>query len=504
MLDFLKSKKTAVSRKTVAAPSVVTPVPGPVMKPDLLSVEDAKAMSVEKMTDLFKTHYNPGQLHFMKLLGFHKIKIERAEGMYYFDQNGRAILDFFGGFGSLAMGHNNPRIIAARKKFQDEQRHEIAMAFMSQYATALAHNIAAVSPGDLDMVFLGSSGSEAMEAALKVCERAAGPDRSMVLFAENSFHGKTKGVLSYTDGPLYKGEFKLLENGVRVPFGDIDAIEAAFKAHPEIGTVCLETIQGGGGINMAPAAFWQKLRALCDKYDVLWLADEVQCGVGRTGRFYAFEHYGVVPDVTAIAKSLGGGKCAMAAMIARTDVYMKAYGTPKTALIHAAATFGGIGEGCITAMETINALYEDNLINNAAETGAYLKSELERLQAKYPDIIKDVRGQGFMVGLEFQDFSQTLPAVMRPAVAMLDDKLKGSLSGFMGALLLRDHDVLVAFTEYNRNVVRLLPPLICTKENVDQLVGAMDKMMSKGVVMIVKDFIAAQVIEKKSKGKKAA
>ncbi|KAG1648446.1 Aminotransferase PigE [Nymphon striatum] len=194
----------------------------------------------------------------------------------------------------------------------------------------------------------------------------------------------------------------------------------------------------------------------------------------------------------------------MAAMIARTEIYMKAYGTPKTALIHAAATFGGIGEGCITAMETINALYEDGLIDNAAETGAYLKSELERLQAKYPDIIKDVRGQGLMVGLEFQDFSQTLPAVMRPAVAVLDDKLKGSLSGFMGALLLRDHDVLVAFTEYNRNVVRLLPPLVCTKENVDQLITAMDKMMSKGVVMIVKDFIAAQVIEKKTKDRKKA
>ena len=503
MLDFLKSKKKQVARAGAPETHIVPHIAGPVEKPDLISVEEAKAMSVEKMTDLFKAHYNPGQLHFMKLLGFHKVKIERAEGMFYYDQNDRPILDFFGGFGSLAVGHNNPRIIAARKKFQEEQRHEIAMAFMSQYATALAHNIAAVSPGDLDMVFLGSSGSEAMEAALKVCERAAGPDRSMVLFAENSFHGKTKGVLSYTDGPLYQGEFKLLHNGVKVPFGDIDAIEAAFKAHPEIGTVCLETIQGGGGINTAPAEFWQRLRALCDKHDVLWLADEVQCGVGRTGRFYAFEHYGVVPDVTAIAKSLGGGKCAMAAMIARTEIYMKAYGTPKTALIHAAATFGGIGEGCITAMETINTLYEDGLIDNAAETGAYLKSELQRLQSKYPDIIKDVRGQGFMVGLEFQDFSQTLPAVMRPAVAVLDDKLKGSLSGFIGALLLRDHNVLVAFTEYNRNVIRLLPPLVCTKENVDQLITAMDALRSKGVVMIVKDFIAAQVVEKKPK-KKAA
>ncbi len=144
----------------------------------------------------------------MKLLGFNKIKVETAEGMYYIDQNGRKILDFFGGFGSLALGHNHPRIIAARKQFQDENRHEIGIAFMSQYAAALAKNLAEIAPGDLDMVFLGSSGSEAMEAAIKVAERAAGPKRPRIVYAENSFHGKTKGVLSITDGPLYRGEFR--------------------------------------------------------------------------------------------------------------------------------------------------------------------------------------------------------------------------------------------------------------------------------------------------------
>ncbi|WP_375567784.1 aspartate aminotransferase family protein [Oceaniradius stylonematis] len=462
-------------------------------KPDLMSVADAKAMGVPAMTELFKAHLNPGQLHFMKLLGFHKIKIESAEGMYYTDQNGRKILDFFGGFGSLALGHNHPRILETRKVFQDEKRHEIAMAFMSQYAAALAHNIAACSPEDLDMVFLGSSGSEAMEAALKVAERAAGPERPLVVYAENSFHGKTKGVLSITDGPLYRGEFKLLDNGVKVPFGDIEAVEAAFKAHPEIGVICLETVQGGGGIIGADSAFWHKLRDLCDEHDVIWVADEVQCGLGRTGRFYAFEHHGVVPDVTALAKSLGGGKCAMAAMIARRDIYMKAYGTPKTAMIHAQATFGGIGEASVTALETINVLYEEGLIDNAADTGAYLIAELERLKAKYPQIIKDVRGQGLMVGLEFHDFSQTLPAVLRPAVAMLDDKLKGSLSGFIGALLLRDHDILVAFTEYNRNVIRLEPPLICERSHVDQFIAGFDALLGRGIVAIVRDFVKSQV-----------
>jgi acetylornithine/succinyldiaminopimelate/putrescine aminotransferase len=489
-MNIMTKPETTHARAVVNAPALS---PDAIAKPDLISVEAAKAMNLATMTDLFKAHLNPGQLHFMKLLGFHKVKVESAEGMFYVDQNGRKILDFFGGFGSLAFGHNHPRILDARKKFQDEKRHEIAIAFMSQYAAALAHNLAKCSPGSLDMVFLGSSGSEAMEAAIKVAERAAGPKRPKIVYAENSFHGKTKGVLSITDGQLYRGEFKLIDNTVRVPFADIDAVEAAFKSDPAIGVIVLETIQGGGGIVQAPAEYWQKLRALCDQYGVLWVADEVQCGLGRSGRFYAFEHYGVVPDVTALAKSLGGGKSAVGAMIASREVYMNAYGTPKTAMIHAAATFGGIGEASITAIEALNVLYDEGLIDNAATTGAYLLERLQALQAKHPKIIKDVRGKGFMIGLEFHDFSQTLPMVLRPIVSVLDDKLKGSLSGFVGALLLRDYDVLVAFTEYNRNVIRLEPPLICQPEHVDRFVDALDSLLSRGIVSIVKDFVKSQM-----------
>ncbi|OCP26410.1 MULTISPECIES: aspartate aminotransferase family protein [unclassified Ensifer] len=475
--------------KAVSAP----PLDNDLARPNLLTVEQAKAMSIGDITTAFKDHLNPGQLHFMKLLGFHKVKIESAEGMHYTDQNGRKILDFFGGFGSLAFGHNHPRVLEARRKFQDEKRHEIAIAFMSQYAAALAKNIAACSPGDLDMVFLGSSGSEAMEAAVKLAERAAGPKRPKVVYAENSFHGKTKGVLAITDGQLYRAEFRLADNTVRVPFADIQAVENAFKSDPEIGVIVLETIQGGGGIIQAPAEYWQQLRALCDRYGVLWVADEVQCGYGRSGRFYAFEHYGVVPDVTALAKSLGAGKAAVGAMIARREVYMKAYGTSKTAMIHAMATFGGMGEACVTAIEGINVLYDEHLIDRAADSGDYLLERLQALKEKYPKIIKDVRGKGLMVGLEFQDFSQTLPMVLRPVVSVLDDKLKGSLSGFIGALLLRDYDVLVAFTEYNRNVIRLEPPLICERSHVDQFIAALDELLGRGIVRIVKDFVGSQI-----------
>jgi len=461
----------------------------PISKPDLLTVEEAKALDVAKTKDYFCTHLNPGQYHFMKLLGFHEVLIDRADGMYYTDKNGNKILDFFGGFGSVGYGHNHPRVLAARNRFQGENRHEIAMAFMSQYAAALAHNLAEIAPADLDMVFLGSSGSEAVEAALKLAEKVQGKDRAGIAYSEQSFHGKTRGALSVTDSDLYQSTFKLLNNCTRVPFGDAAALDAALSADRSIGTVILETIQGGAGIVTAPEGYWHEVRRICDKHDVLWIADEVQCGMGRTGRFFAFEHEDVVPDIVTLAKSLGAGKTAMAAMISRTPVYMKAYGTPKTAMIHGPATFGGIGEACITAIEGLNILYDERLMENAHKQGSYLLERLRGLQEKYPGLIKDVRGRGLMIGVEFEDFSQTMPMGLRQIISVLDDKLKGSLCGFAGALLLRDYGVLVAFTEYNRNVIRLEPPLIVTREQIDTVIDAFDGLLSRGIFGIVKDYI---------------
>lgn len=467
-----------------------SPLENQLKKPDLLSLEAVKALDLGTIRKLTLAHLNPGQMHFLRLLGFDRVRLERAEGMHYIAEGERKILDFFGGFTSAGFGHNHSRIIAARQKFAEEHRPDICMAFMSPYASALAHNLAQIAPGDLDMVFLGSTGSEVMEAALKLAEQAQGPERSTIAYAENSFHGKSKGVLAVTDGPLYRSQFKLPQNNRRLPFGDLEAMRRAFEEDRSIGIVVLETIQGGGGINQAPASYWQGLRALCDRHDVLWVADEVQCGMGRTGKFFAFEHFDVIPDITALAKSLGGSKCAMAAMIARRDIYMKAYGHHKKAMIHAPATFGGLGEACATAIEALHVLYDERLIENAAAQGTYLLTRLETLKARYPSLIKDVRGQGLMIGLEFHDVSQTLPFGLRQMVSLLDDKLKGSLCGFIGALLLAQKDTLVAFTEYNRNVIRLEPPLLVEEAHIDQFIEGLDELLARGVVGIVKDYIA--------------
>ncbi len=179
----------------------------------------------------------------------------------------------------------------------------------------------------------------------------------------------------------------------------------------------------------------------------------------------------------------------MAAMIAKRDVYMKAYGQPKTALIHGPATFGGIGEACCTSIEMLHILYDEGLIENAAKQGDYLIKRLNALKEKYPTLIKDVRGKGLMVGLEFCDFSQAMPFGVKQLVSVLDDKLKGSLCGFVGSLLLAEYDTLVAFTEYNRNVIRLEPPLIVRRKEIDTFVDALDDLLSRGIVRIVRDFI---------------
>jgi acetylornithine/succinyldiaminopimelate/putrescine aminotransferase len=454
-------------------------------RPQLMTVDDAKALTVPKVRELFERHLNPGQLHFMKLLGFDEVLISRAEGMYYYDQNDRPILDFFGGFGSVAYGHNHPRILAARKKFQDEKRHEICMAFMSQYVTALAHNLAQIAPGDLKTVFLTNCGSVANEAALKLAERYAGPKRTKIAYASNSFHGKTRAALSVTDSEFYQNGFTLLTNKQRVKFGDLASLEQALKSDPSIGTFIVETVQGGAGIVHAPASYWQGVRELCTKHDVVWLADEVQCGIGRTGKFFAFEHYGVIPDIVTLAKSLGGGKTAIGAYIARRDIHMRAYGPSKVALIHGPATFSGMGEGCVTAIEALNVLYDEKLIENSAASGARLLQGLQRLQQTYPRLIKEVRGMGLMIGIEFTDLSDTLPFGMRQMVALLDDKLKGSLCGFTGALMLREHNTLVAFTEYNRNVIRLEPPLIASAEHIDAFLKSFETILDAGVTGII-------------------
>ena len=455
-----------------------------------MSVEDATQLRPHAVAELMTRYISPGQLRLLKLLGFDRVIIDRAEGMYYVDQSGRKILDFFGGYGSLALGHNHPRILAARRSFAEAKGHEIALAFMSQYAAALSYNLAQIAPGDLDITFLCVSGSEANEAALKLAERAAGARKRTVVYANNAFHGKTRAALSVSDSRLYRGDFQLLENCRRVPFGDAAALERTLAGDRSIGTFILETIQGGAGIVLPPDGYLEAVRELCDRYDVLWIADEVQCGYGRTGRFFAFEHDGGRArhrHLGEVARGRqGGGGCLCRA---RRPVFVKAYGSSQTALIHGPATFAGMGEACVTAIEALNTLYDEELMDNAAAQGAYLVDRLRSLQRRYPGLIADVRGRGLMVGLEMGNISTNMPRGFRTLMSMLDERLRGGLAAIVGSLLLHRYDVLVAFTEYDRNVIRLEPPLIVEREHVDVLVDSLDDLLARDFTRVAMDYV---------------
>ncbi|MCH7783383.1 aspartate aminotransferase family protein [candidate division KSB1 bacterium] len=290
-----------------------------------------------------------------------------------------------------------------------------------------------------------------------------------------------------------RSSFQLLTGGVMVPFGDAGAIEKTLNSDPEIGGVVLEPIQGGAGIVLPPEGYLKQVRELCDKAGALLVLDEIQCGFGRTGKMFAFEFENIIPDIVAIAKSLGGTKTAMATFITRKPVYMKAYGNTKDAFIHSSSTFGGLGEACITAMEAINILYDEGLIENSEKVGGYFLERLHGLKNTYPNIVKDVRGRGLMIGVEFHDLSDTLAKPLRMLVSKFDERLKGSITGFMGSILLHKYNILVAFTEYNRNVMRIQAPMVLNNENVDYFIESMDSILKSGISGIITKFIKQKI-----------
>ncbi|WP_218128578.1 aspartate aminotransferase family protein [Prauserella marina] len=327
-----------------------------------------------------------------------------------------------------------------------------------------------------------------MENALRLAQHAQGRRRRGVAYATNSFHGKTRGALSVTDSPLCRATVRLPQGGVRVPFGDVAALAGLLRRDRSIGTVILEPVQGGAGIVVPPPGYLAAVRQLCDKHDVLWIADEVQSGCGRTGRFFAFEHEDVVPDIVTLAKSLGGGKAAIAATICTRAVARRAH-RGSAALHHTPGTFAGTGEACATAITALNVLYDEGLLDNARIIGAYLTGELEALARRHPGLIAEVRGKGLMIGLEFTGAARAGLRALGPVASAMDRALPGGLAVAVGSLLKSEHSVLVGFTDYNRNVLRLQPPLGIEHKHVDQLVAALDDLLSRGALRLGADFL---------------
>ncbi len=372
-----------------------------------------------------------------------------GEGVYLRDEDGNEYLDLLSGIGVCALGYNHPVITAA---IADQSRRLLHTSnlFFHQGTAELAMRLTEIT--GMDRVFLCNSGTEAWEAALKLARAHAGLLRSegktlgtKFLALEHSFHGRTMGSVATTHKLKYREPFAPVMPDVEfVPFNDVAALKAAFSK--DVCAIALEAIQGEGGINPISREFLAEARALCDATGALLLLDEIQSGMGRTGKWCAYQHYGIQPDVTTLAKPLAGG-IPIGAMVC-TEEAARAF-TPG---MHG-TTFGGNPLACAVAVAVIDEIRRSKLLEHTASIGDYFLLRLRELQAKHPSIL-DVRGLGLMIGVELNS------AILAKEIltGMMDRRI----------LLNRTHET----------VLRFLPPFLLTRDHVDKAIGALDELLA--------------------------
>ncbi|MCX6120180.1 MAG: aspartate aminotransferase family protein [Ignavibacteriales bacterium] len=366
---------------------------------------------------------------------FHRLplEIDRGEGIYLYTKDGKRYMDFFGGLAVNALGYNHPRITDAIEK-QIHRYIHLSNYYVQDKTVELAERIIAAS--GYKRIFFSNSGTEAVEGAIKIARKwGRGTEKTRLLNLSNSFHGRTMGALSLTERPAYREGYEpFLPNTDSIEFNNVGDLQA--KVNGQTLGVILEFIQGEGGINIISKEFVQELKTLHEKYGFLVIADEIQAGVGRTGKFFGFEHYDIHPDIVVIAKAIGGG-LPLGAILGNDKVAdVLTYGTHGT-------TFGGNPVACAAGCAVMEEIIDKGLMKQAGIIGEYLKSKARELQKQFPAIITEVRGYGCMLGIDLS----------RGGQPVVDELL--------------NRGILINCT--NTTVLRFLPPYIITQEQCDQL-----------------------------------
>ena len=426
----------------------------------------------------FRRHINPAMF---AIGGGFVVPLVKGRGTKVWDAAGKEYLDFVAGYGSLNLGHNHPAIVAAIHAALAEDVPGFSPSAINPLAAALAEQLATITPAGLEMVFFANSGAEAVEAGLKLARRATG--RPGLLYCERSFHGKTLGALSVTGNRAYQRPFEPLVPGCQsVPFGEADALEQALSSR-RFAALIVEPVQAEGGMIVPPPDYLPTAQTLCRKTGTLLMVNEVQTGFGRTGNMFAVDGLGVEPDLMAVAKSLSGGLVPIGAMLARRDLWMKAYGTVQQLRIAHQHLWRRKPGACAAGLATLKVLRETDTIANAAARGRQLTAGLQPLAGRY-SIVKEARGQGLLMGLEF-----------RPPPASIVSRLQGLLAGgasrylvpdiegiqhaltatYVVALLLQEHGIYAQVAQSNPRLLRVEPPLILTAEEAARFIAAVDQ-----------------------------
>lgn len=432
---------------------------------DLIAKEELehheKDWVVQETVNCFRNHVNPGFLEYRKSVSTDYTSVEwKDSGSTFTDVYGREFIDCLGGFGIYNVGHRNPKVIqTVINQLKRQALH--SQELLDPLRGFLAQLLAKITPGDLQYAFFVNSGTESVEGALKFARMYTG--RSTFIATTKGFHGKSLGSLGATAKGVFRKPFLPLIQGFRhVPYGDADAIEMMLESCAFIGedvaAVILEPIQGEGGVIVPPDDYLPRVRELCNKYGTLLILDEVQTGMGRTGKLFACDHYDVVPDILCLAKAFGGGVMPIGTFISSKEIWQKLIDNP---ILHS-TTFGGNPVCCAAAIANINIILEEKLPERAAELGEFMIGELKKLATLYPTVVHEVRGKGLLIGIEF-----------------VNNEI-----GYEVAKGLFAEGVLVAGTYINSKSIRIEPPLIITREQLEQVLERMERTLEKVKAMV--------------------
>lgn len=467
----------------------------------LLSLDQSLDLEIDAATRLYSAHLNKYMLQIFDILGLKDMDIKGAEGVEIWLNDGRTLLDFSAGLGVVGLGHNHPRIIEAERKCHERKIIDCIKIAPHKLQGALAYNLSLFLPPPLTVSFFAVSGAEANEAAMKLSERVQTPKgKTKFLCMRGAFHGKTHGPLSLTTATDVQSGFLLgvpKENVVYVRYGDIEAMRQAIEAETDpsgrnlIIAAIVETINGTT-CEVPQAGYLRAFAELCSKNDILSIFDEVKVGMGRSGRFCAFQYEDVVPDIVTLAKTLGGGKREVTAMVTSQALFDRAYGNKQDCNLHS-SSFSGLGESCAVAIETLNILQDEGLIENAERIGRYLSTRLHDLKAKYPRHILEVRGRGLFQAIRLNFHQELICKLIDVSKNPLFQTYQTVLIGAVTRQMFERHNILVHFQPGARDLLHFMPPFVAEERHIDKLIEALDDTLASGVADATLRFVTQNI-----------
>jgi len=417
---------------------------------------------------LHEKYLNRQMVRVLKTIGFDR-HYTRAEGPYLFDKTGARYLDLLTGFGVFAVGRNHPTVKKAMIDILNADLPNLVQMDVSLLSGLLAERLLAQIPNQ-EKVFFCNSGTEAVESAIKLARAAT--RRSKLVFCEHAFHGLTMGALTINgDHSFREGFGPLLADAVRVPWNDLEALEAALAGN-DVAAFFVEPIQGKG-VNLPNPGYLRQAARLCKSHGALFVVDEVQTGLGRTGRFLAIEHDDVDPDLVVLAKALSGGYVPVGAVVGKKWIFDRLFDRMDRAVVHG-STFGKNNLAMAAGLATLAVLEDEGLIENAARRGDNLVRRLGALVSKY-ELLKEVRGRGLMVALEF---GAPRSLGLRAAWSLLEKATKGLFCQTVIIPLFSRHRILSQVAGHEMYVIKLLPPLGLSQADEDWIVEAFDDVIA--------------------------